>query len=172
MLGTTQRAVSAWPVVESGSSGHPIKTLQYLLRAHGFDVPVDGGFGGKTEVAVRAVQARSGLRASGIVDARTWKAVVLEVRKGSRGDAVRGLQEEFQFRNVAGDKVKRLPINGDFGPATDAAVRAFQHALSHDDPSVAEDGVVGPTTWQALVSGMLPEWRRRRNPPRDTNTKH
>jgi peptidoglycan hydrolase-like protein with peptidoglycan-binding domain len=34
-------------------------------------------------------------------------------------------------------------------------VRGFQHALSLDIPSVAVDGIVGPVTWQALVSGML-----------------
>jgi peptidoglycan hydrolase-like protein with peptidoglycan-binding domain len=38
---------------------------------------------------------------------------------------------------------------------TDAAVRGFQQALATDIPSVAVDGIVGPVTWQALVSGML-----------------
>ena len=28
-------SISPWPVVKSGSNGHPIKTLQYLLRARG-----------------------------------------------------------------------------------------------------------------------------------------
>jgi len=34
-------------------------------------------------------------------------------------------------------------------------VRGFQQALHTDIPSVAVDGIVGPVTWQALVSGML-----------------
>jgi peptidoglycan hydrolase-like protein with peptidoglycan-binding domain len=34
-------------------------------------------------------------------------------------------------------------------------VRGFQEALSLDIPSVAVDSIVGPVTWQALVSGML-----------------
>ena len=37
--------ISPWPVVQSGSNGHPIKTLQYLLRARGHSVAVDGVFG-------------------------------------------------------------------------------------------------------------------------------
>ena len=28
-------SISPWPVVKSGSNGHPSKTLQYLLRAAG-----------------------------------------------------------------------------------------------------------------------------------------
>ena len=33
--------------------------------------------------------------------------------------------------------------------------RHFQQALHQDIPSVTVDGIVGPSTWQALVSGML-----------------
>ena len=80
---------------------------------------------------------------------------MVTVKKGSHGDAVRGVQEEFQFRNLSGDPSKGLKVDGDFGPKTDSAVRGFQHALSLDIPSVAVDGIVGPITWQALVSGML-----------------
>jgi peptidoglycan hydrolase-like protein with peptidoglycan-binding domain len=42
-------------------------------------------------------------------------------------------------------------------PATEkhTPVRGFQQALATDIPSVAVDGIVGPVTWQALVSGML-----------------
>ena len=73
----------------------------------------------------------------------------------SQGDAVRGVQEEFQFRNLSGDPDKGLQVDGIFGPKTDAAVRGFQQALHQDIPTVAVDGIVGPVTWRALVSGML-----------------
>ena len=68
-------------------------------------------------------------------------------------DAVRGVQEEFQFRS--GEPGKGLTVDGIFGPQTDSTVRGFRHALSLDIPSVTVDGIVGPVTWQALVSGML-----------------
>ena len=132
-----------------------MKTLQYLLRGRGQNVAVDGLFGSKTDGAVRAFQRKAGLAVDGIVGPNTWSALIIEVRKGSEGDAVRGVQEEFQFRNLSGDPSKGLQIDGIFGPKTEAAVRGFQEALAADIPSVAVDGIVGPVTWQALVSGML-----------------
>ena len=147
--------LSPWPVVKNGNRDHPIKTLQYLLRARGHTVTVDGVFGPKTEAAVKAFQTSKGLSANGIVGPETWTALVVTVKKGSQGDAVRGVQEEFQFRNLSGDPSKGLQVDGVFGPKTDSAVRGFQHALSLDIPSVTVDGIVGPITWQALVSGML-----------------
>lgn len=148
-------SISPWPVVKSGSNGHPIKTLQYLLRARGPSVVIDGVFGPHTEAAVKAFQTSRGLAADGIVGPMTWTAIVVQVKQGSQGDAVRGVQEEFQFRNLSGDPSKGPQVDGIFGPKTDAAVRGFQQALSLDIPSVKVDGIVGPVTWQALVSGML-----------------
>ena len=51
--------------------------------------------------------------------------------------------------------VKDSRSMGIFGLQTESTVRGFQHALSLDVPSVVVDGIVGPVTWQALVSGML-----------------
>ena len=147
--------IQPWPLVRRGANGHPVRTLQHLLRAHGHQVAVDGIFGPLTEGAVKALQAASGLIADGIVGPLTWPKLIVQVRRGDTGEAVRGVQEEFQFRNLSGDPSKGLKVDGDFGPKTDSAVRGFQHALSLDIPSVAVDGIVGPITWQALVSGML-----------------
>lgn len=148
-------SLSPWPVTAAGSNGHPVRTLQDLLRARGHAIAVDGIFGPQTDAAVKAFQTSKGLAANGTVDPVTWKALIVQVKKGASGDAVRGVQEEFQFRNGSGDPTKGVQIDGAFGPQTDAAVRGFQHALSLDIPSVTVDGIVGPITWQALVSGML-----------------
>jgi peptidoglycan hydrolase-like protein with peptidoglycan-binding domain len=147
--------LSPWPLVQQGDQDHPVRTLQYLLRARGHTVTVDGIFGPRTDAAVRAFQQERSLAVDGIVGPHTWRALIVEVHKGSQGDAVRGVQEEFQFRNLSGDPSKGLQIDGIFGPKTDAAVRGFQHAIAQDVPSMAVDGIVGPMTWQALVSGML-----------------
>ena len=145
--------LSPWPVVQNGSQGHPIRTLQFLLRARGQSLAVDGIFGSVTEAAVKAFQTAKGQTADGVVSPQTWLALIIQVKKGSSGDAVRGVQEEFQFRS--GEPGKGLTVDGIFGPQTDSTVRGFQHALSLDIPSVTVDGIVGPVTWQALVSGML-----------------
>ena len=145
--------LSPWPVVQNGSQGHPIRTLQFLLRAHGHNLTVDGMFGPATEAAVKAFQASKGMTSDGVMSAQTWSNLIIQVKKGSSGDAVRGVQEEFQFR--ACEPGKGLRVDGIFGPQTDSTVRGFQHALSLDVPSVVVDGIVGPVTWQALVSGML-----------------
>ncbi|MEV8510376.1 peptidoglycan-binding protein [Actinoplanes sp. NPDC051475] len=147
--------LSPWPLIHQGAKEHPVPTLQYLLRARGHTVVVDGLFGPRTDAAVRAFQSEKGLAVDGIVGPHTWGALIIEVRRGSEGDAVRGVQEEFQFRNLSGDPAQGLAVDGLFGPETEAAVRDFQRALHADIPSVAVDGIVGPMTWQALVSGML-----------------
>jgi peptidoglycan hydrolase-like protein with peptidoglycan-binding domain len=147
--------LSAWPLVRRGDTNHPVRSLQFLLRARGHSVAVDGIFGPLTEAAVRAFQQERGFAVDGIVGPITWRGLIIQVRQGSRGDAVRAVQEEFQFRNLSGDPSKGLQIDGIFGPKTDSAVRSFQQAVSQDVPSVAVDGIVGPMTWQALISGML-----------------
>lgn len=142
--------IQPWPLVKEGSQNHPVKTLQHLLRARGQPVVVDGDFGPKTEASVRAFQSGRHLAVDGIVGSQTWSALIVQVSEGSTGDAVRGVQEEFQHRNLTGDPGKGLHVDGIFGPRTDAAVRGFQRAVA-----LAADGIVGPLTWRALVSGML-----------------
>lgn len=139
-----------WPITKKGDTEHPVRTLQHLLRAQKQTVTVDGIFGPKTETAVKTFQKAKKLTVDGIVGPNTWAAIVITVKKGSKGDAVRGVQEEFQFRNLSGDPTKGPQIDGIFGPVTDAAVRGFQDALE-----ITVDGIVGPVTWRALVSGML-----------------
>ncbi len=151
----TTTAISPWPLVRRGDQQHPVQTLQYLLRARGHTVTVDGIFGPKTDAAVRAFQQQKGLAVDGVVGPKTWAALIVTVKQGSTGDAVRGVQEEFRYRDLSGDPSHGLALDGIFGPKTDAAVRGFQQALHASIPSVTVDGIVGPVTWQALVSGML-----------------
>jgi lysozyme len=67
------------------------------------------------------------------------------LKKGSEGPDVKRLQELLV---AAG---QRITVDGDFGPRTEAAVRAFQK-----DRRLAVDGVVGPKTWAALRPRRAP----------------
>ena len=89
----TTGTISPWPLVRKGDQRHPVKTLQYLLRARGHNVTVDG-----------------------IVGPNTWSALISTVKQSSQGDAVRGVQEEFQLRNLSGDPSKGLQVDGILAP--------------------------------------------------------
>lgn len=139
--GGTPPPVTTWPTVQQGASGQTVKTIQYLLNAHGAALTVDGGFGPATYNAVKAFQSASGLAADGVVGPLTWADLVVTVKQGSSGPAVSGAQSEL---NASGAS---LTVDGGFGPATYNAVVAFQKAKNLD-----ADGVVGPLTWRSLVT--------------------
>jgi peptidoglycan hydrolase-like protein with peptidoglycan-binding domain len=139
-----------WPLVRRGDDVFPVRPLQQLLRARNHPVAVDGSFGPQTESAVEAFQQSKGLTADGIVGPNTWPKLIVQVEKGSTGDAVRAVQEVMKFHDQSDGEGPGVQVDGIFGPRTDAFVRGFQTAVG-----TASDGIVGPITWRALVSGML-----------------
>src|SRR5436309_922014 len=67
--------------VAAGAHGDRVVAIQYALGRLGvLHVPVDGGFGPKTQDAVRSFQAAHGLAASGVVDAATLSALDAAVK--------------------------------------------------------------------------------------------
>ena len=142
--------IAPWPLVRRGSEVFPVRPLQQLLRARNHPVAVDGIFGPLTQSAVEAFQQSKGLAADGIVGPLTWPKLIVQVKQGSTGDAVRGVQEVMDFHDQSDGEGPGVQIDGIFGPQTDAFVRGFQTAVG-----TASDGIVGPITWRALVSGML-----------------
>lgn len=142
------------PMVYWGCTGDAVKTLQEKLNAKGFNSGnVDGIFGAKTYAAVTAFQKANSLGVDGIVGKLTWAklydATPVNVtpvttqpmlRTGSRGDAVRKLQELLNAKGYTCGSV-----DGIFGSKTYAAVLAFQKANG-----LGADGIVGPLTWGKL----------------------
>ena len=143
------------PMLYRGCTGDAVKTLQDKLNTLGYNSgSVDGIFGAKTYAAVTAFQKANSLGVDGIVGKLTWAklydATPVNVtpvttqpmlRTGSRGDAVRKLQEMLNTKGYDCGSV-----DGIFGSKTKAAVLAFQKANG-----LGADGIVGPLTWGKLV---------------------
>lgn len=72
--------------------------------------------------------------------------MIFPLKQGSQGPEVRELQKLLAERGYP------LDIDGDFGPRTYRAVRAFQtqNLDQHGEPLVV-DGKVGPLTWWSLT---------------------
>ena len=129
-------------ILKRGLKGAPVKRLQTKLG-----ITADGDFGPGTEKAVRDFQASAGLAVDGIAGPDTFTALGLHelvlLRKGSRGDAVKKLQEGLG-----------IGADGMFGAGTESAVKEFQTKHGLD-----ADGLAGPETLAMLdtFEEMTPE---------------
>ncbi len=129
----------------------PVERLQQRLQLLGESPgPVDGRFGPLTEGAVFRLQQRSGLAVDGIVGPATRKAVRTAQPRPIRSGAgygvpggspqVKALQRDLR---AAGQRVG--PVDGVYGPRTEAAVSRLQAASN-----IVVDGVAGPQTYTAI----------------------
>src|SRR6185503_8549182 len=149
----------------------PVRSLQRRLRAVGVDPgPVDGRFGALTEAAVRRFQAARGLVVDVIVGPRTRPALHAPVplARGAGTDRatgssrVRALQRQLHAVGVGPG-----PVDGRFGPQTEAAVRRFQHTHG-----LAVDGIAGPHTTQRLARHDKPAAVPTRRPAEKPARRH
>lgn len=80
------------------------------------------------------------------------------LRQGSEGADVERLQQAMVDRGITGPQGRALAVDGDFGPATDAAIKRFQARVG-----LEADGVVGKDTWGALNDPALQDGMLRVN---------
>ena len=158
--------------LRQGSRGQSVRLVQFWLKiartvyASLRSVTVDGVFGAATAAAVKRFQSYFGLTSDGVVGRTTWQKLY-EVyndiankllsaslrpgeypgllRRGSTGTAVRELQFYLYLMSAYETSIPAVSIDGSFGAATEAAVRAYQRFAG-----LSVDGVVGRTTWSSL----------------------
>lgn len=144
---------AGWPEVKLGDSGDAVKQAQRgLRRTPNTSLVVDGQFGTLTETATKEFQQSVGLQPTGVVNEATWNLLpngspMPTLREGSKGEAVRSLQEVLTRGAIGLWEVTPKGIDGEFGPNTAASVRAFQKWAR-----LEADAVVGQQTWDAATS--------------------
>jgi peptidoglycan hydrolase-like protein with peptidoglycan-binding domain len=167
--GTAEAPAVESSTVQASSTGEAQLSADAVRQLQGaLHLPVDGVFGPETEAAVRRLQARHGLSVDGVVGPGTWgvigvrSQVTLTPPPSALPQPAQAQEPAVQAANVAqrvgsvqaptGAEAVRwlqaalhLPVDGEFGPVTEASVRRLQarHGLT-------VDGVVGPSTW-ALI---------------------
>ena len=163
--------------LEIGVTGEYLRALNYLLNTIAYfdsDIPFldlkGNTFTNDTKEMVVAFQNKYGLMADGIVDANTWKLLRevyiqtlrnipkeyfsninefypgLYLSRGMTGDEVINLQ---RFLYIICEKTSNIPgvkVNGIYDSLTEQSVKAIQRKKG-----LRENGVVGPSTWYAIV---------------------
>lgn len=141
------------PALSQGASGSVVLALQQELSAQGLSPGVaDGRYGPMTAQAVGRFESSAGLQPDGTAGPAVLTALVdryashtPSLSQGASGADVAALQA------LLSDDGAPLTVDGNFGPATKAAVEALQAARG-----ISVDGVAGPATWQAIFSRTYP----------------
>jgi peptidoglycan hydrolase-like protein with peptidoglycan-binding domain len=146
--------VEASPAPLGLSNREALRQAQRQLKALGFDPgATDGTFGPQTEAALRAYQHAYRLPETGTLDDVTLRSLLPE--RAQTSPAPLGLSNREVLRQ-AQRQLKALGFNpgsvdGDFGPQTAAALRAYQQAYR-----LPETGRLDEVTLRSL----LPEMRQ------------
>ncbi len=163
--------------LREGDTGPIVRELQYLLAyLHAYEptlpaLTIDGIFGPETKKAVTAAQRFFGLPEDGHAGAATYDRIYrayrgirdtvpntyeegitlpypgYPLRIGSRGDAVKLIQEYLNYIRQDYDEIPQLVVDGVFGPATQNAVMVFQRLFG-----IEPNGIVGAQTWNEMAA--------------------
>ena len=164
--------------LQEGESGPYIRALNYLLNFLSYfdsDIPIlnlaGEDFTEDTKEMVVAFQTDYDIEATGVVDKNTWNALVtaynqtretipedylyyedklypgIFLSKGMSGDDIENLQN---FLYIICEKTHQIPgvkVNGTFDELTEESIKSIQRRYN-----LPENGVVGPSTWQKIIS--------------------
>ncbi len=143
---------SGYPLLVQGATGSDVALAQKVIG-----IAADGKFGPATAAALGTWQSTHGVPATKKLDNPTWATMVYlklvpartsplstytttVLRRGSSGAAVKALQKALGT----------LVVDGSFGPATEARVKAYQKSKG-----LPATGVVDRRTWSALTGAVI-----------------
>jgi peptidoglycan hydrolase-like protein with peptidoglycan-binding domain/DNA invertase Pin-like site-specific DNA recombinase len=135
-------------------SAREVRALQRVLRKLGWQPgPADGLFGPRTENAVVRAQRAAGLAPDGIVGPLTTRALERALRRPLRAGTGYAQPDGSPRVRALQTRLRELgfepgPLDGDFGPRTQAAVKRLQRA-----GGTTADGIVGAPTRRLLADG-------------------
>ena len=142
------------PTISIGATGRDVRRLQRIFVMMKVLAPgnITGTFDSTTEQVVKDFQQGAGLTVDGVVGPITWQALPADpntslLARGASGSVVTALQKGLKkYSTPATDPGA---VDGDFGPKTEAAVKAYQ-----------QDRVFKRTESSATRRGGLPRARR------------
>ena len=129
------------PTASSTSTATDVGQVGSKQQPRATDFPVPSSVGSTSAANSRGDSASRPNRSQVSGLDGTGSSTLPILRLGRRGTAVVKLQQQLQAVGLF-----KGPVDGDFGPGTEAAVKAMQQRYS-----IAPDGIVGPTTWAALL---------------------
>jgi predicted TIM-barrel fold metal-dependent hydrolase len=150
------------PVLHRGKVGHAVSSLQSRLRAHGFDISVDGNFGPATELAVKQFQLQKGLVSDGIVGPKTWEDV--DVRASETPDAGEnpatpghGTETEIKPDDQLGVSEQARHLNAWLHEDHPMVGRSFKVSVNIGplSPSAATSAAFTEPTWEGVAALSL-----------------
>ena len=132
-----------------GMKGEDVRRMQQLLNLLGYDCgDADGSFGTATEKGVKAFQTAMKITSDGIFGTTSFNTLKRCLtnfksvfKRGMKGEKIVALQSILMTYGLYSGK-----LDGSFGPATEAAVKAYQKPRG-----LAQDGKAGPKTIASLV---------------------
>ncbi len=142
--------------IKKGDRGKEVVDVQRRLSIIGFglgSIAVDGAYEVNTEAAVRKFQIQHELPETGVINSKTWRALVDATYK--LGDRALYLRYPFLHGNDVFQLQRWLvalgfhdgEIDGIFGPVTECSVRECQLNFA-----LSTDGIVGSATIAALFT--------------------
>lgn len=162
--------------LEGGAVVSRIQLVQFflnILSAYYDTIPpvdIDGILGPNTRAAIIEFQKTKDLPETGVLDDQTWNSMYSSVvgilntlpssaialpsllypnivyKLGSEDPGVYILQQYLSYISTFLTDIPSVTPDGKFGPATQAAVKAFQKRFG-----LTPDGIVGQTTWDKIV---------------------